>query len=186
MNASKYRPRPGGVDRQLRTEYFVKWARPYFKTEDLEEIVKHHGDQGAQLAVVNRVFELAQLPENFMDEIYNDSKLEFIKRIEPMIIDEHPDFAAKRQRQDLGIREEPVEVKEKRKGIVEQRSVKGKVYTRKYSKWTAKETDFVRFRITEYKEGKLSLDGLKKDLSTVSGNERSSGSIKRKISRMKE
>ena len=169
----------GGVSKKLQENGFVNWIMPYFDKESLEGIVSNMGNPDKQMTVLNNVFEKAQLPVSFTDEYYEAEKRMLIKRLEMIITDSNPEFAEKKQRENLHISEVHSE-----ETTTDYSSEKPKV--QRSEKWSKKEELIIKTRLADYKSGKIKLSDIQKSLKSSTGKERSKNSIRKKIKRMEK
>jgi hypothetical protein len=172
----------GGVSKKLKEEGFVNWIMPYFDKTSLEGIVANRDKPEEQMTILNNVFDKAQLPESFTEDFYVHEKQLLIKKLEMHIINDNPEFAEKKQRQDLGISE--VHSEEYSIENESPESKKKKSATNGNRKWSKKEELVIKTRLADYKSGKIKLSDIQASLKKTSGKERSKNSIRKKIKRM--
>ena len=177
----------GGVSKKLQEEGFMNWLMPHVNDKDLEQIVANTGDKSKQMEVLNRIFERAELPESFTGDFYQTEKEEILTKLERRVADENPDLIKKANKRQMGIGEvsETDEEPEKvRTSEITQHSKSGKLYTRSYTRWSFKEELFLKSRSRDFQSGKIKMSDMRDSLRGVSGNERTSGSIRAKMKRL--
>lgn len=194
-----YAERRGGVAEKMSTEYFYKWIKNHITNDDLEMIVNAHGDTGKQLTILDELFQRAELPDSFVDDMYVNERKNIVKRLEDeakmqtrfrKIIDKK-DLGFTPGGEEVEVTEIPKETRVTEKEptpkarTIRQRSDKGVYYERSYNKWSNKENLFLKSRLDDYKERKISMTTLRLQLKGISGKERSSSSVSTKMRRLK-
>ena len=186
----------GGIARAMSTDYFYKWLKMHMTDGDLELIVKAHNDVGTQLSLLDEIFMRNDF-DSATDDIYVNERKALIRKLEDearsnsrfrnMLEKAELGFAPEEIPTEAGIKEAPSKEKEPTEGkrVIKQRSVKGNYYERTYAKWTPKEKIYLKARMTDYKEKKISMLELGNGLKSISGNERTSSSISTKMRRIR-